>query len=389
MKPLSFTRTTCAGAMALAIACAADPRPATDTPRVAWRTPGAGWNVTPSTDESRVFFGSRSHEVVALDRSTGVERWRARTPVSTQYTEGLNTIVAGDVVAIADVQVYAFDRRTGAPAWSSEGTGGDQLGLTSIATDGATVYAPSFRNRVYAIDAAHGTQRWMTQLPGNDMSTSFRPAVYDGAVYVGIKRFGNPTTGGLAALDAATGAIRWVKEFDPGYTGALYGCLGYSAFYGSTVIVASEDGRIYAFERETGAIKWTAPRVHSIPPATGGMYADTRPLVVVGDVVVAASLSGVLVGIDAATGVERWRHGAGFVIPHANVLGSHDGDAIIVQTGGDIVIVDAATGLQRWRGDPAGNPGGATTGDAASSTVGADDRFFVAGYTAFYALRTR
>jgi outer membrane protein assembly factor BamB len=386
MKRVAGYSTIWFGAFVLQLACATDPSPPGGVPRVAWRTAGRGWNVTPATDGERVFFGSRDHEVVALDRATGAQRWRSRTPVATEYTEGFNIVIAGDIVAIADVQVYAFNRRTGDAAWSFGGADGDQPGLTSIASDDATIYTPSFLNRVYAIDAVTGTQRWMTQLPGDAMSGSFRPTIRDGAVFAGIKRFGNPTSGGLAALDAATGAVRWVKEFEPDYPGALYGCLGYSVFYGSTVIVASEDGRIYALDLATGAVKWIAPRVHATPPATGGMYADTRPLVVVGDVIVAASLSGVLVGIDAATGAERWRHGTGFVFPLGNVLGSNDGDAIVVQSGGDIVIVDAATGVERWRGDPAGYPTGATTGDAASSVIGAGDRLFVAGFTAFYAL---
>lgn len=373
----------------LAIACTTDPRPGGDAPTVAWKTAGNGWNVTPALDAQRVYFGTRDHQVVALDRVTGAQRWTARTPVTTQYTEGFNVLRASSVVVIADVQLYAFDAEQGTPAWSFEAPDGDQVGLTTIATDDATIYAPSFRNRVYAIDAHTGAARWMTQLPGDAMSTSFRPTVHDGTVFVGIKRFGNPTTGGLAALDASTGAIRWLKEFTAGYPGALYGCLGYSAFYASTVIVASEDGRIYALDVATGEEKWTAPRVHTLPPAVGGMYADTRPLVVVGDVVVAASLSGVLVGLDAASGAERWRHGAGFVIPHANVLTANENDAIVVQTGGDIVVVNASTGLERWRGDPAGHAGGASTGDAASSVVGSGDRLFVAGFTAFYSLRTR
>jgi outer membrane protein assembly factor BamB len=119
------------------------------------------------------------------------------------------------------------------------------------------------------------------------------------------------------------------------------------------------------------------------------MFADTRPLVIVDRTVVAGSLSGVLVGIDAATGAELWRTPPGFVYPKGNVLGSHDGHAIIVQSGGDIAFVNARTGVEVWRDDPAGFPDGARTGDAASTTVDGGDRVFVAGYKAFYALSMR
>jgi hypothetical protein len=47
--------------------------------RVLWKAPGHPFLVAPSYDATSVFFGSRDHQVVAVDRRTGTVRWRSST----------------------------------------------------------------------------------------------------------------------------------------------------------------------------------------------------------------------------------------------------------------------------------------------------------------------
>ena len=237
---------------------------------VIWELPIRSWTVTPALSGETVYFASRAHDVIAVDRATGRERWRSTTGVPGDYPIGANLVVAGDVVVMPDILLFAFDTATGTPRWTFRPANRDQPGLSGIATDGETIYTPSIDNHAYAVDARTGRQKWDTTLPGDSTSGSFNPAVRDGLVFIGVKRFRNPTTGAFVALDAATGAIRWTHEFQPGYPGALTGCLGRSAFDGPNVIVAAEDGQIYAFDRQTGAVRWTAPRVHPIPSEDPG-----------------------------------------------------------------------------------------------------------------------
>jgi outer membrane protein assembly factor BamB len=345
-----------------------------------WRVPGRGFNVAPAADSATVYFGGLAHDVIAVDKTSGRVRWRANTGVTSLYTEGSNVVLAVNVVAIGDVDVHAFDRATGERRWTFQTEDLDVMGHGLLAVAGDVIFASSFKNRVYAIDAHTGAQRWMTQLPGESAGAAFDPTVHDSTLFVGIKRIGIPTTGGLAALDTGTGAIRWVREFAPSYPGALYGCLGGAVFHGEHVIVGAEDGRIYAFDRRTGDTAWIAPRVHTLPPASGGTYGDTRPLLVAGDMVIAGSTQGTLVGLDAATGAERWRGPQDLFYIGVNY--ASDGDTVFVTADG-VEGIDPKTGSVVWRR----GAGALTETVFISPALPEPGRLFVSGGRGFYALR--
>lgn len=368
------------------LACRADPGgPAGGAGRVAWRVPDAGWSLSPAMDAATVYFGSRGHEVVALERASGRLRWRARTDIISSYPQGRTILVAGDVVVMNDFYLYAFDRATGARAWTFRPANGDQPGITTMDTDGvATVFAPSYYDhRVYAVNARDGTERWMTELEGDSLTITFSPRYAAGRVFVGLKRFGFPTSGAFAALDAADGRLLWRHDFVPSYPGALYGSLGGAVYREGTVFVAVEDGQVYAFDASTGAVRWIAPRVHTIPPAVGGTYGDHRALAIAGDVIVAASNTGILVGLDAATGSERWRQAS---VTSSSVNDIAGGRTVFATSaGGELFALDPTTGRERWR---FGSSGPARDEDVlASPGLPAEGIVYVAGFDAYYALR--
>lgn len=354
--------------------------------RVVWAVPGGGWMSQAIVNGASVFFASRTHEVLGIDRESGAVRWTQNTGIGGGLTGGWGLVQTADVVVLTDRSLHAFSRATGAKRWVFQPEDGDAPGLTTIAADSATVYAPSLNNRAYAVDGLSGVLRWSIQLPGDSLHGSFHPTVKDGVVFFGTKRFGIPTSGSFVALDAATGTIRWIYNFTPGYPGALYGCLGEAVFHDDNVIVDAEDGRIYAFNRQTGAVQWIAPRVHSIPTDPGGGgYGDNRTLVVAGDILVAGSNSGVLVGIDARTGTERWRHGGRYITPQGTPFATDGPTVYITDSGGELYAIEANTGVIRWSLGRASSAGG----DAlfASPPVVAGDRLYVGGRSAYYALR--
>ncbi len=328
----------------LAVAsCKGATRPETATDgRVVWKTLGVGGSVTPSHDSSRVFFGSMDHRVVALDRETGRQLWEASTDMGPGgATAGPNTLVVGDVVVLADANIYAFDRVTGQPRWAFKSSGFDAPGGDRLAADSATIYASSFDGRVYAIDATSGTSRWVTQLPGDSLHRSTRdPLVSDGVVYVGTVIDTHPLTGGLTALDAATGEILWIHDFAPRSPEFDSYCPSHPVATESLVIASAADGRIYGLDRATGETRWVAPQVE------GYVYDDLRWLELAGSTVIATSMSGTVMGIDAATGSVKWST----YITGVSLLGdiATDGDLAVIAPG-EVVTLDVDTGEILWR----------------------------------------
>ncbi len=310
--------------------------------RVIWQVSGTSWSITPSHDSSRVFFGTMDHRLVALDRETGEQLWEASTGVGPGgTTAGHNTIVRGDLIVLGDVNIYAFDRTTGEPRWTFQAGDLDATGGKRLDADSNNIYATSFTGRVYAIDARSGTIRWVTQLPGGTERTSAGdPTVYDGVVYVGTWHETHPLTGGVAALDASTGQILWIHNFDARNPELDSYCTSHPVVTESLVIASAADGRIYGLDRTTGEARWIAPAVD------GYTYNDLRWLALSGTTVIATSMSGSAMGFDAETGNPLWTthvHGA-------SLLGDISADnGLVVISLGEVVALDAESGTILWR----------------------------------------
>ena len=345
--------------------------------RVLWKTAGTGWSVTPSHDSSRVFFGSMDHEIIALDRETGREVWRSNTGVGPGgATAGTNTLVVGDVVVIGDVDLYAFDRQTGERRWVFQPSDLDVTGGKRIDADSTTIYASSFTGRVYAIDAANGTLRWVTQIPGGPERTSADdPFVSDGVVYVGTWHETHPLTGGLAALDAATGQILWIHDFTPRSPELDSYCPSHPVTTESLVIASAADGRVYGLDRGTGETQWIAPAVE------GYQYNDWRWLALAGSTVIVTSMSGSAMGLDAESGAVLWST----TISRASLLGDIDTDGnVAVISLGEVLTLDVRTGAILWRTGQGKQGGGYWSQPAIDGP-----RVYASRKDGFVALRTR
>src|SRR4051812_19034822 len=85
-------------------------------PAVVWHVGGEGHG-RPAIDGGSVYFLSSRHEVLALDASSGRERWRQSTSEPGPATEGSAVVVAGPVVVAGDYNLVAFDRITGTFRW--------------------------------------------------------------------------------------------------------------------------------------------------------------------------------------------------------------------------------------------------------------------------------
>jgi outer membrane protein assembly factor BamB len=329
---------------------------------VAWHVREAGWLIVPAYDSNRVYFGTQDHRVVAVDRVSGAVRWQANTGnTASAVTAGKNLLVVGNVVVLGDVDLYAFDRGTGALRWTFRPNDFDAPGGHRFCADSSTIYASSFYGFVYAVDAQSGALRWTAQVPGGPERTATSdPVVSDGVVFVGVWHETHPLTGGLAALDAASGDVLWVHEFTPVAATHDSYSLGGAAIYGSLVIASAADGRVYGLDRASGDVRWVAPGVDGYP------YNDLRGLALAGSTVVLSSWSGTAQGLDAATGAVRWSTPLSLASMSTDV--ATDGRIALFSTS-EVIAVDVATGAIAWRTGTVPGRGGGYFGDPAIDGV--------------------
>jgi glucose dehydrogenase len=134
----------------------------------------------------------------------------------------------------------------------------NQRVIASPLVAGGSVYIATDEGTVFALDAASGEVRWQRAI-GN--SVRMTPALVDGALLVGVYgEFGGsgekPHGAAFLALDAATGTIRWrtplpglVRSEPVVVDGVIYeGLAGGDSFSGCF------DGRIVALDQRTGAL---------------------------------------------------------------------------------------------------------------------------------------
>ncbi len=155
-----------------------------------------------------------------------------------------------------------------------------------------------------------------------------------GAVQSGVSVSGGLAyvqgAGLLYALDATTGAKKWSRTTDNANEFST------PAVSGTTVVVGSSDGGIYAFNALTGDPRWRATM-------TAGSYASAT---ISGGVVYIASYLGTVYAYDLLTGAVRWSATLG-----GNVVSSpavDDGLVFIGCYDGKLYALDAATGAVQW-----------------------------------------
>ncbi len=333
-----------------------------------WRREIPAWGV-PAADQATVYFLTRAHRLLAVDRRDGSIQWSQRLASGRGVPSGSVVLLAGELVIVGDDAILAFDRRNGERRWRFVPVGG--VGGLCLSADGSLVLAGSKMGHVYALQASTGALRW-SAVVAPESAAVFEPAASGSLVAVRVTVFDVQTRGNIVVLDRETGRERWRAGF-----AGLTPPAGGPVFTDQALVVASRSGEIVAFDRDTGAERWSIPPVNARVRA-GPPQVDVRPLATDGRVLVAGSLSGVVTAYDAGSGHERWRF--------ANAFGgstrlkiSTDGRRVYVPYfSGRLSAISLASGVEEWRvgnaADGFGWPPAASQG-----------QLFLAGYGAFVA----
>lgn len=332
---------------------AAQPVPPRITPL--WTVAGTG-SGTPLVDGDTAYFLSRDRDVTAVHVATGEVRWRTGTGVTSAdaifgtTTAGTMLAVDGAMVIAGDWDVVAFDRATGARTWTYAAPNGDGPGLFLGPARDGTVFTGSPGGKVYALDTRTGKPRWITTIVESQTSV-YRPALEGRRLAVGYSTFVIPNAGGLAMLDANTGTLLWRAAYPPGaQTWQHTNFTGGPVFAGDVVYGSAGDGNIYAFDVDSGALKWALPRLTG--PLEGVITTtdlDHRAIVKAGRYLIAGSTTSYIVAYDLETRRETWRF---FDRLSGSTTFAFSADARTVYVpffGGFIIAVDLETGTERWR----------------------------------------
>jgi alcohol dehydrogenase (cytochrome c) len=147
----------------------------------------------------------------------------------------------------------------------------------------------------------HLTRAW--SLPLDRSTNEIAPLVHEGVLFV-------QSGATLTAVDAATGTPLWKYRREMGRP-AQQAKVKSIALYGHALLMPTPDGHLLAIDARNGKLLWD--RAINSGAANFGLQLSSGPLVARGVVMIGVSLGLTnkggcfIVGLDAATGAERWR----------------------------------------------------------------------------------
>ncbi len=198
-------------------------------------------------------------------------------------------------------------------------TRGFPTAVTAIVADERAVYLvlPE-ESLVIALAAATGAELWTADLPRRP---DHSPALAGDLLYVQMRGTG------MVALDAETGAVRWVDQADRGLTATLAVVEG--------IVWGGKRGQVVALDAETGAPLAAA--------GIGGSFVQAR--LAVGPDRVAVAKADALVLLDRATGARTFE--ARF--PDLRHVAAVEGTVVAVSDR-QLVAFEGDEGLPWWDG---------------------------------------
>ncbi len=292
---------------------------------------------SPAVAGDSVYVGGYNGIIYAFDFGRDEPRW-----VYPRQGNIGGPIVGGLVVAqgkvyfgSSDGNVYALDAADGYKEWVFQT--GDKIWSTP-AIDGDTLYIGSFDNKLYALSATDGSKKWEFETEGAIAAT---PLVYNNTVYMGsFDRH-------LYAVDATDGSLKWKFMAENWfwarpviYNDIIYaGCLGRDKW-----LVRENEGKVYALDVESG------DKVGELDYFVDlGSPISSSPVLVDGLLIV-ASEEGVVYAWDTGTNEQKWKNvdlkeeGQKIYAP----LCTGEGVVYIHTSKGKLYALNAQSGAIRW-----------------------------------------
>ena len=215
--------------------------------KIIWSTLiGKASESSPAVGEGIIAFGTDSGDIVALDVSTGKEKWH--------YNTGAIEIKSSPVIADGtlfvgsnDGSVYAITTDKGALKWKYSTSNNVE---SSPSVRNGVVYFGSTDSNFFALDALTGNVIWKFPNSGSVLSG---PAISNDIVYFGTRN------NFIYALDANSGKTLWKNS--TGQNDKDY--ITSPAISGNMLFAATHSGLLFAYSGTVGvstpAVKETTP----------------------------------------------------------------------------------------------------------------------------------
>ena len=265
----------------------------------------------PVVDSGMVYAGSGAGTVYAIDLHLA---WSFPTKqpllASAAFSDG--AIYFGGI----DAHLYRIDPQAGAELWSYATRAPIN---TEPLVDPATVYLAGGDHFLYALDRTSGHLRWKTDLGVPGIS---RPALTEASVCV------SASDGRICGLNPPDGVIQWT------YDAGQPAWLARDAIAG--IVFAAMPGTVLALGAG-GKLKWATQMSVSFqaPPVAGTVF------------LFAGGADGKLYAFDLQTGALQWQFDSGSPIYAAAV--ASNGVVYFGNAGGLVFALDQPTGSSLWK----------------------------------------
>ena len=256
--------------------------------------------------------------------------WRPGEPGGAVFDPVARVVVVGT----RDGVLHAL-RADGSTLWAFQAGGPF---AAEPAVDGDTVYAACGDGRIYALAIGSGQERW--RYDAREALVT-RPMVAGGVVLVASQQ------DTVFAVDARTGAWKWHRRKEPREGFTIRGVASVVAGDG-LAFAGTSDGAVAALEVATGIVRWERQA------APAGSYPDVDSLALSGGTLYAAAYSGAVVALEAATGKPLWQ----VLTPDAARVAVAPG-AVIAVTGSSVLALSPTDGKVLWTVPLSGTPSGA------------------------------
>jgi outer membrane protein assembly factor BamB len=242
-------------------------------------------NLTPASDEERLYLPLASGIIVSLNADKGQLNWRSdmggelsASPVADEH---------GVYVASETGKAETGERRaTGALRLLGREGGVTQWMRTlamplrgSLTLSNGTLFGGGSDGKAYAFDSKSGAVRWSYDY---GQPFSCQPVISDGRVYLGSE------DGNLLVLDESSGKLQWHYRTKGPVRGPV-------AFNRGVLYFGSGDGYVYAVNAANGSLLWRK--------RTG---AGVQAVVRIGDELLVASLDNFVYKFSSA-GARLWK----------------------------------------------------------------------------------